>query len=239
MDVKTHWEGIYKTKAPDQVSWYRPHLEKSLALIERAAGGRSASILDVGGGESTLVDDLLARGYQNITVLDVSQTAIDVTRKRLKAAERVRWIVGDVTKVALDAKAYDVWHDRAVFHFLTSPEDRAAYVRQVAHAVRLSGHVIVGTFGPEGPTKCSGLDVMRYDADSLHNEFGARFRLVESSKELHKTPFGKTQQFLYCYCQVEENSPGDDSEHVRSSRAPVLRSGLRSLLPALCPTLLH
>jgi SAM-dependent methyltransferase len=124
-----------------------------------------------------LVDDLLARGYQNISVLDVSETVIDVTRKRLKeAAERISWIVGDVTKVVLDAKAYDVWHDRAVFHFLTSNEQRAAYVESVAHAVRAGGHVIIGTFGPEGPTKCSGLDVMRYDAESLHDEFGRRFR---------------------------------------------------------------
>ncbi len=204
MDAKRHWDAIYKSKAPDQVSWYRLHLEKSLALIEQAAGGRSASIIDVGGGESTLVDDLLATDYQNISVLDVSQTAIDVTRQRLKeASESVRWIVGDVTQVLLEAKAYDVWHDRAVFHFLTSIEQRAVYIKKVAHAVRTGGHVIVGTFGPEGPTKCSGLDVVRYDADSLHDEFGRRFRLVESSKELHETPFGTTQQFLYCYCRIE------------------------------------
>jgi 2-polyprenyl-3-methyl-5-hydroxy-6-metoxy-1,4-benzoquinol methylase len=207
MDVKTHWDAIYSHKAPDQVSWYRPHLEKSLALIERAAGCHGASIIDVGGGESTLVDDLLARGYENITVLDVSQTAIDVTKNRLKeAAARVHWIVGDVTKVTLEAKAYDIWHDRAVFHFLTTDQERAAYVERVAHAVRTGGHVIVGTFGPEGPTKCSGLDVVRYDTESLHNEFGARFRLVESSKELHETPFGIKQQFLYCYCRIEPRS---------------------------------
>jgi SAM-dependent methyltransferase len=182
----------------------RPHLEKSLALIERAAECPAASIIDVGGGESTLVDDLLAIGYENITVLDVSETAIDVTRKRLKgAAARVRWIFGDVTNVILEPKAYDVWHDRAVFHFLTTDQERAAYVERVAHAVRTGGHVIVGTFGPEGPTKCSGLDVVRYDAESLHNEFGVRFRLVESSKELHETPFGTKQQFLYCYCRID------------------------------------
>jgi 2-polyprenyl-3-methyl-5-hydroxy-6-metoxy-1,4-benzoquinol methylase len=204
MDAKTHWEKVYNTKAPNQVSWYRPHLETSLALINRAAGANSASIIDVGGGESTLVDDLLARGYQNVTVLDISQTAIDVTKKRLKEpAERIQWIAGDVTRVKLLRGAYDVWHDRAVFHFLTTTDERVAYVRQVAHAVRPRGHVIVSTFGPEGPTKCSGLDVARYDADSLHEQFGTRFRLVDSAKELHQTPFGTTQQFLYCYCRVE------------------------------------
>jgi 2-polyprenyl-3-methyl-5-hydroxy-6-metoxy-1,4-benzoquinol methylase len=204
VNSKSHWEKVYTTKNPDQVSWYRPHLETSLALIERAAGEHSASIIDVGGGESTLVDDLVARGYQNVTVLDISQTAIDVTRKRLKeAAERVQWLAGDVTKLKLERNAYDVWHDRAVFHFLTSIEQRIAYVESVASAVKTGGHVILSTFGPEGPTKCSGLDVMRYEAESLHDQFGARFRLVESSKELHDTPFGATQQFLYCYCRIE------------------------------------
>jgi 2-polyprenyl-3-methyl-5-hydroxy-6-metoxy-1,4-benzoquinol methylase len=204
MDTKTHWEKVYTTKAPDAVSWYRPHLETSLALIVRAADARSASIIDIGGGESTLVDDLLAWGYENITVLDVSQTAIEVTKKRLGlAAEKIHWLVADITEAELEPGAYDVWHDRAVFHFLTASEQRVAYVRNVAHAVRPGGHVIVSTFGPEGPTKCSGLDVIRYDAESLHDQFGVRFRLVESSKELHRTPFGTTQQFLFCYCKVE------------------------------------
>jgi 2-polyprenyl-3-methyl-5-hydroxy-6-metoxy-1,4-benzoquinol methylase len=204
MDIKAHWDKVYTSKTPDAVSWYRPHLETSLSLIERAAGGFSASIIDVGGGESTLVDDLLARGYQNITVLDISQTAIDVTKDRLKAlTKRVHWITEDVTKADLAPSAYDVWHDRAVFHFLTSMQQRDAYVRTVVRAVKQGGHVIVSTFGPEGPTKCSGLDVVRYDAESLHDQFGTRFRLVESSKELHHTPFGTTQQFLYCYCRVE------------------------------------
>jgi len=204
VDAKAHWEKVYATKAPEAVSWYRPHLETSLALIERAADARSASIIDIGGGESTLVDDLLARSYENITVLDVSQTAIDVTKKRLGlAAEQIRWVVADVTVAELEPGVYDVWHDRAVFHFLTAMEQRIAYVRNVARSVKRGGHVIVSTFGPEGPAKCSGLDVMRYDADSLHDQFGARFRLVESSKELHRTPFDTTQQFLYCYCKVE------------------------------------
>ena len=204
MDAKTHWEKVYATKAPDAVSWYRTHLETSLALIERAVDARSASIIDVGGGESTLVDDLLLRGYKDLTILDVSQTAIDLTKCRLgSAAAQVRWLVGDITEIELEPRAYNLWHDRAVFHFLTSELQRIAYVRQVARSVKPGGHIIVSTFGPEGPTKCSGLDVIRYDAESLHREFGARFRLVESSQELHHTPFGSTQQFLYCYCRID------------------------------------
>ena len=204
MDVKTHWEKVYTTKAPDAVSWYRQHLETSLALIERAADAREASIIDVGGGESTLVDDLLLRGYTNLTVLDVSQTAIEVTKKRLgSAAEQVHWLVGDIVEIELEPRTYDLWHDRAVFHFLTTPEHRLAYVRQVTRAVKPGGHVIVSTFGPEGPTKCSGLEVLRYDTESLHSEFGGRFRLMESTKEVHQTPFETTQQFLYCYCRLE------------------------------------
>lgn len=204
MNPQTYWEKIYREKAPNAVSWYRRHLETSLDLIERAAAGRTASIIDVGGGESTLIDDLLARKFEDITILDISQTAIDVTKKRLgAAADQVRWLVADITQAQLAPRAYDIWHDRAVFHFLTSPVQRAAYVRQAATSVKPGGHVIVSTFGPEGPTKCSGLEVVRYDAESLHNEFGMRFRLVESSRELHETPFGTTQQFLYCYCRVE------------------------------------
>jgi 2-polyprenyl-3-methyl-5-hydroxy-6-metoxy-1,4-benzoquinol methylase len=204
MDAKTYWENVYTTNAPESVSWYRAHLETSLALIEQAAVALSASIIDIGGGESTFVDDLLLRGYKNLTVLDVSRTAIEVTKKRLgSVAEQVRWLVGDIFEIALEPHAYDLWHDRAVFHFLTTAERRLAYVRQVTRAVKPGGHVIVSTFGPEGPTKCSGLEVMRYDAESLHGEFGGRFRLVQSSKELHQTPIGTAQQFLYCYCRLE------------------------------------
>jgi 2-polyprenyl-3-methyl-5-hydroxy-6-metoxy-1,4-benzoquinol methylase len=206
MDMQQHWEKVYETKAPDRVSWFRPHLETSLALIERAArSDREASIIDVGGGASTLIDDLLQRRYRNLTVLDISQEALHLAQTRLgKAAESVHWLRTDATQTRLPANAYDVWHDRAVFHFLTKPEDRTAYVRNVASAVKPGGHVIVSTFGPEGPTRCSGLDVMRYDADSLHREFGRHFRPVESSKELHDTSAGTRQQFLYCYCTLEQ-----------------------------------
>ena len=204
MSRQTHWEKIYAEKAPDAVSWYRPHLETSLALIESVAPQHDTSIIDVGGGESTLVDDLLARGYQNLSVLDISKTAIQFTRKRLGAsADKVQCLVGDIVAADLSAAAYDVWHDRAVFHFLTAMEPRISYVRQVARAVKPGGHVLISTFGPEGPMKCSGLDIVRYDAESLHAEFGAHFRLLQSLKELHTTPFGTTQQFLYCLCRVE------------------------------------
>ena len=204
MDAKTHWEKVYKTKAPDAVSWYLPHLETSLALIERTGASLSSSIIDVGGRESTLADDLLSRGYKNVTVLDISETAINVSKRRMReAAVHVHWLVADVLATEQEPGAFDVWHDRAVFHFLTTMEQRLAYVQNVARSVKRGGHVIVSTFGPEGPRKCSGLEVMRYDADSLHDQFGARFRLIESSQELHETPQGATQQFLYCYCRAE------------------------------------
>ena len=204
MDARAHWEAVYGSKAPDAVSWFRPHLETSLALIERSAPDRSASIIDIGGGESTLVDDLLTRGYRNVSVLDISQTALDVARKRLgPAAEHVHWLLADITHAELPPRAYDVWHDRAVFHFLTEAVQRAAYIEQAVSAIKRGGYVIVSTFGPEGPKRCSGLDVVTYDAESLHDQFGVGFRLIESSTELHRTPLGITQQFLYCYCRVE------------------------------------
>jgi 2-polyprenyl-3-methyl-5-hydroxy-6-metoxy-1,4-benzoquinol methylase len=204
MDTRSHWEKVYDTKAPDQVSWFRPHLQMSLSLIEHASPDRSASIIDVGAGPSTLVDDLLVAGYRDLTVLDISQSAIDVARNRLGAdAASIQWLCVDVTEENFRAHSYDMWHDRAVFHFLTRPDHRAAYVQRVLHAVRPGGHVIVSTFGPDGPTRCSGLEAVRYDAQSLHGEFGRRFQLVESSKELHQTPLGTIQQFLYCYCKVE------------------------------------
>jgi SAM-dependent methyltransferase len=204
MNTQLHWEKVYGSKAADEVSWFRPHLETSMSFVERSTPDRCARIIDVGGGESTLVDDLLERGYTNVTLLDISETAVAVTKARLgERADRVEWLVGDVTMTDLPGDTYDVWHDRAVFHFLTSATERAAYVERVKRSVRPGGHVIIGTFGPQGPAKCSGLDVKRYDADSLHGEFGRRFRLIDSTNELHQTPFGTTQQFVYCFCVVE------------------------------------
>jgi len=204
MAGKTHWEAIYDSKAPEAVSWYRAHLERSLEFIERFCADRTAAIIDVGGGESTLVDDLLGRGYENVTVLDISEKALEVAQRRLSLqSKKATWIAADITNAKVPAQSYDVWHDRAVFHFLTDASDRAAYVSQVTSSVRVGGHVIVATFGPAGPTKCSGLDVMRYDADSLHGEFGAAFKLEGSATEIHQTPFGYAQQFIYCVYRVE------------------------------------
>jgi ubiquinone/menaquinone biosynthesis C-methylase UbiE len=204
MTSKAHWENVYQAKAMDEVSWYRPHLDVSLRFIEDAAPDRGSAIIDVGGGEATLVDDLVARGYGDVTVLDISERAIDVAKTRLgPAAASLHWVTGDITKVELEADRYDLWHDRAVFHFLTEAEDRAAYVRQVARAAKPGGHVIVATFGPEGPDKCSGLDVVRYDPASLHGQFGPKFRRLDSIMELHETPWGTPQQFMYCFCRVE------------------------------------
>ena len=205
MERQQHWEKIYASKDATKVSWFRPHLETSLALIERAANGnRHAAIIDVGGGASTLVDDLIACGYTNITVVDIVQAALDAARLRLgQEAALVQWVRADVTEALLAEKTYDIWHDRAVFHFLTEAEARRAYVQNIGHSVKEGGHVFISTFGPKGPTKCSGLDVLRYNTDSLLDEFGPRFRLLQSTEEMHQTPFGTIQQFLYCYCTVE------------------------------------
>ena len=204
MTMSAHWDRVYQTKAVDEVSWFAPHLSVSLDLIGDAAPSRASAIIDVGGGEATLVDDLAEQGYADLSVLDLSRSALDFAKERMgRASESVEWIVGDVTQVDLQPARYDLWHDRAVFHFLTEPGARAAYVRQVLRAVRLGGSVIVATFGPDGPKKCSGLDVVRYDSDSLHGQFGPKFRLMDSVTELHTTPSGATQQFMYCFCRVE------------------------------------
>jgi len=204
--MQQHWDKVYGTKAPNQVSWFRPHLELSLTLLEKATRrDRSASIIDIGGGASTLVDDLIQRGYQKITVLDISRTALEVAQNRLgDSARSVQWLHADVAQADVPAHSFDVWHDRAVFHFLTTPQERLTYVQKVTSALRRGGHLIVSTFGPDGPTKCSGLDAVRYDAESLHGELGESFRLLKSSLELHQTPSGAAQQFLYCHFTLEQ-----------------------------------
>ena len=202
MNIKTHWEHIYETKAPDQVSWYQEHAQFSLQYIRKTGIRKTDHIIDVGGGASTLVDDLIADGFQQISILDVSGTALQLARQRLGAkANDVKWIEADITRADLPHQAYDVWHDRAVFHFLTQAADRQRYVDRVRHAVRPGGHVIVATFASDGPDRCSGLDVMRYSPESLHGEFGEDFELMDSTRESHQTPFGTEQRFIYCYCR--------------------------------------
>lgn len=202
MPDKNHWEKVYATKETDAVSWFQPHAELSFDIIKATGVERNAAIIDVGGGASVLVDDLLDNGYTNLTVLDLSAAALAAAKTRLRSrAYQVNWIEADITSVKLPANHFDVWHDRAVFHFLTAPEERAAYVRTVFNSVKPGGHVIVATFAEDGPDKCSGLPVQRYNADGLHAEFGEAFKLLDSRKEAHHTPAGSVQQFVYCYCR--------------------------------------
>jgi ubiquinone/menaquinone biosynthesis C-methylase UbiE len=204
MDTKAHWEHIYETKAPTGVSWYQEHAQYSLEFIQNTGVQKSAHIIDIGGGASTLVDDLVAAGFPHMSVLDVSARALQLARRRLGArAAEVIWIEADITQVNLPEQAYDLWHDRAVFHFLTEAADRKRYVETVRHAVRTGGHVIVATFAPDGPDHCSGLEVVRYSPESLHAEFGEGFELTNSRRETHHTPFGTQQKFIYCYCRKD------------------------------------
>lgn len=203
MDSRTHWAQVYQTKAPTQVSWYQEHPDLSLEYIQRTGVDQTARIMDAGGGASTLVNHLLEAGYHNLTVLDISAEALQVVRQRLgPRAGRVTLIEADVTQAELPHQFYDVWHDRAVFHFLTQPEARQRYVELVRHAVKVGGHVIVATFALDGPTSCSGLTVERYSPETLHNQFGPAFTLVDSTHESHATPFGTEQKFTYCYCRI-------------------------------------
>lgn len=202
MEAKEHWERVYRSKAPDAVSWYAPHLRESLAYIQATGLGPDAAVVDVGGGESTLVDDLVDAGYRHVTVLDISVKALEVAAQRLgERAAGVSWVAADVLAHRFAPASVDLWHDRAVFHFLTTPEQRQAYVQQVLHALKPGGYAIVGAFGPNGPEQCSGLPVMRYGAESLHGVFGERFQLVRHSVDLHTTPWGAPQEFVYCYCR--------------------------------------
>lgn len=201
-DTKTHWEAVYRAKAPEQVSWFRPQLELPLELIGRAALGPATAILDIGGGASTLAKDLLCRGYVDVSVLDISEAALTAARQQLaEQASRVRWICADVLEAALPARRYHICHDRAVFHFLQSPAERALYRHQVVRSLRPGGHLILAAFGPEGPEHCSGLPVLRYDAAALLAQFGPEFMQRETHTEMHTTPSGASQQFVYTCLQ--------------------------------------
>jgi SAM-dependent methyltransferase len=202
MGNREHWEGIYESRAPDSVSWYRRHLDRSLAFIEECELSSNAHIVDVGGGASTLVDDLLARGYKNISVADISEAALETSKRRLgENAVTVEWVVGDVTTHLFDAGSVDLWHDRAVFHFLIEQEPRDAYIEALRRAVAPGGFVMIATFGPNGPEKCSGLPVQRYSAEEIAGTLGTEFELIDSAAEKHTKPSGGVQEFAYALCK--------------------------------------
>jgi SAM-dependent methyltransferase len=191
-----HWNNIHANKPSTEVSWYQAEPKRSLELI-REYSTPDSRVIDVGGGQSFLVDGLLDLGYRNLTVLDVAQSAIDATRRRLgEQADLVSWIVADITQVE-HIDSVDVWHDRAVFHFLTEKADRRQYVSLLAQSLVPAGHVIIGTFAIGGPLRCSGLEICQYDAKTLSEELGNHFRLINSFEEDHLTPAGKPQRFLF------------------------------------------
>ena len=192
-----HWENVYAGKGENQVSWFQETPALSLELIERAGATPGSGIIDIGGGASRLADCLVSQGYEDVTVLDLSAAALDSARSRMgDKANRVTWIAADVT-VWEPPRSYDVWHDRAAFHFLTIPEDQAAYVARLRRAVRPGGHAIIGTFAPDGPERCSGLLVSRYDATSLAATLGSGFELIDARRHEHVTPWGATQKFQF------------------------------------------
>lgn len=196
MDRKAHWNGVYTSKPSTEVSWYQAEPTLSLALLREVGASPAFSILDVGAGDSRLVDLVLAEGLGRMTVLDLSGAALGRARARLGTrADEVTWLEVDVTQAELPSRAFDVWHDRAVFHFLTAPEDRARYAAAAAAALRPGGTVLLATFAPDGPTRCSGLEVARYTPEGLAEELGDAFTLVRGFGDVHLTPAGREQRF--------------------------------------------
>ena len=202
MSEAEHWEGIYSTKTAKQVGWYTPHLETSVRWITDLNLTLEDRVIDVGGGASTLVDDLLDAGHKQLTVLDLSERAISLTRKRLGIlSASVSWLHGDITQIELPTQHFKLWHDRAVFHFLIDPEQQQRYRDALLNALKIGGHFIIGTFGPEAPPQCSGLPVQRYTSEQLGNTFGNEFELKHHQNEIHRTPSGVEQAYVYCLFQ--------------------------------------
>lgn len=196
-DRQAHWQNVYATKAEKEVSWFQENPAPSLDLIAATGISTEAAIIDVGGGASRLVDGLLEKGFQRIAILDLSAKALEETKNRLgRRSDEVDWIVADVTTWE-PSETYDLWHDRAAFHFLTEPTDRDAYVARLKKAVRRGGHVIIATFAPDGPERCSGLPIVRYDPEALASTLGSAFQLVDSRRHDHLTPGGNTQHFQF------------------------------------------
>ncbi len=195
MDRKNHWETVYNTKNPDEVSWTQEVPQISLDFIHSLQLDKSARIIDVGGGDSKLVDYLLNEGFENVTVLDISGKALERAKKRLgDKAHKVKWVESDILKFN-PQETYDVWHDRAAFHFLTEPEQIQTYVELTKKVV--DGHMILGTFSENGPKKCSGLDIKQYNEEAMEATF-QNFEKIHCRTEDHKTPFNTTQNFIFC-----------------------------------------
>lgn len=194
---KQHWDSVYREKDPDQTSWYQEAPSLSLAMIKRAGLEPGAEIIDVGAGRSMLVDHLLGCGFSNLTVLDISGAALDEVRQRLPADAPVQLVASDIASYQ-PGKKFSLWHDRALFHFLTEPADREAYKTALRQGLLPGAQVVIGTFALAGPLRCSGLEVVRYDADSLARELGQAFKLLEQQDEVHVTPWGSEQHFIYC-----------------------------------------
>lgn len=198
MNTKEHWENVYRTRPAARLGWHTAHLERSLAWIRELDLPPEAPILDVGSGVSTLVDDLLAAGYRDLTLVDIAAEALAATRRRLgHAAGAVHWLCGDITALDLPRSHFALWHDRAVFHFLVESEARERYLDRLRHALQPGGRLIIGVFAPEAPPRCSGLPVERYTVEKLATTFGGAFRLERQQKELHVTPGGVEQMYLY------------------------------------------
>ena len=197
MNNRRHWQAVYRERSAGEVSWYQSDPRVSLSLIRRCELAPDAALLDVGGGASVLVDHLLQDGFCDVTVLDIAQEALAVSRRRLgPEADKVSWQVADITEFSPD-RCYNLWHDRAVLHFLTSPRQREAYRAVVEKALQPGGHLIIGTFAVSGPTRCSGLEIVQYDAPRLLEVLGPQFLLREERKEEHLTPAGKSQEFAW------------------------------------------
>lgn len=195
VDRKRHWEQVYTKKSAHETSWYQAVPTPSLQMIQHAADGAARSLIDVGGGASLLVDLLLERGFFDLTVLDISGRALEQARLRLgPRADRIDWIEADVTEF-VPGRSWEIWHDRAAFHFLTDPADRARYIDVLRRALVVGGQAIIAAFAPDGPQRCSGLDIVRYDAQTLAGELGSVFVLEEKRAEAHLTPAGKEQRF--------------------------------------------
>ena len=204
MDRKEYWESVYRSKQPTEVSWYQARADLSAQIIKLVVRDHAAPIIDVGGGASVLTSQLYVAGYTDLTVLDISGSAIAAAKSTLGPnAPRIHWMEADILTVDLPPACYQFWHDRAVFHFLTDAAARSRYVQQVRHAVQPGGHLLIATFAEDGPTRCSGLDVVRYAPAALAAELGPGFAFVASRREAHQTPSGAVQAFSYCVFRRE------------------------------------